>query len=243
MDLIKHYLPVFQANWHEVKIPLESKNAAVIVEPRKDEYLELAIKNVVYYTPGWSLYVFHSKENEEFVKELLGADKLSQVHLICISKTNMSVPEYNTLLMMEMFWNWIDADNILIFQTDSYLRKFGIENFLNYDYIGAPWSHELKHYQAGNGGLSLRKKAKILQAIRSHKVNLGSGEDGYFQEALYKTGAKLPLRKDGMKFSVETIYYNDPIGVHAYWKYIKDKDGTLNKLEIRENKDEVKESK
>lgn len=219
-----------------MEIPFDSDRTSVIVEPRKHEHLELVIKNIVYYTPGWSLYIFHSKENEDFVKELIGPDKSHQIHLICLCRINMSFSEFNTLLMMDFFWNWIEAENILIFHCDSYLRRFGIDQFLEeeYAFIGAPWSHDNSQTQGGNGGLSLRKKSKMLEAINTgRKYTLGFHEDGYFQDKLKAIGAKLPDRKRSEQFSVETIYYPDPLGVHRYWDHLEDKLGTLSVLEIK----------
>jgi len=225
MEAIEKYLPIFQKHWEELKIPLQSDRACVIVEPRKHKHLELVIKNVLYFVPStWSLYIFHSKTNEQFVKDLLGAEKLSQVHLICICRDNLSIRDYSTLLVSELFWNWIEAEHVLIFQTDSYLRKRGIEEFLKYDCVGSPWATCFldRTHHAGNGGVCLRKKCKILEAITRHTYQSPMNEDMFFQFALERTGAKLAHVEEAKKFGVETIYYEDPIACHKHWDYITD---------------------
>jgi hypothetical protein len=198
--------------------------------------LELVVKNVMYFVPkNWSLYIFHSQNNEDMVKEIIGADKLPFVNLIQICDTNLTYRDYNTLLATEMFWNWIKAEHVLIFQTDSYLRRNGIEEFLKYDYVGAPWKSDFMKSgskQSGNGGLSLRRKSKILQVIKKNNYTTGMHEDTYFQIGLENIGANLPEVETSKQFSVETIYYDNPIGVHRYWDYVNDEKGSLCKLEI-----------
>jgi hypothetical protein len=224
-------------------LPLVSDRAAVLIEPRCHEYLNLAIKNVLYYLPPstWSLYIFHSKENESFLKHILHSDnnKLSSIHLICICDTNLTLRDYNLLLTSEMFWNWIKSDYVLIFQTDTYLRKRGIDAFVDekYAYIGAPWRHSWKddEKQCGNGGLSLRHRDTMLNVIRKQPFSTQWNEDLWFHSHLRQDkDAKLPDRERGKEFSVETVYFNDPLGVHKYWDYVdkEDVDHSLGRVEI-----------
>ena len=58
------------------------------------------------------------------------------------------------LLTSVWFYEQINAtaNKILIFQTDSCLLKEGIDKFIDYDYIGAPWAHY--NNEVGNGGFS-----------------------------------------------------------------------------------------
>ena len=55
-----------------------------------------------------------------------------------------------------------------------------IEDFLKYDYVGAPWIH-LPNMNGGNGGFSLRKKSKMLEIISKNKYN-NENEDVYFSK-------------------------------------------------------------
>lgn len=241
MHRIEKYLPEFQMHYkNRPEIPKVSRYTCAIVEPRKHPHLELAIKNVLYYIPQtWSIYVFHSQENQEFVRQIL-LDKIDQINLICISKGNLFGHDYSTLLTSELFWNWIDAEFVLIFQTDTYLRKYGIEKWIkkDYDYIGAPWQEcswmNACSKQAGNGGLSLRKKSKMLEIIQNNVYSTHMTEDFWFHQQLLANPSslsKLADNKEAEEFSVESIYHPDPLGVHKYWAYIIDIPGTLCLLE------------
>ena len=99
-----------------------------------------------------------------------------------------SIQSYNQLLLHERFYLLFkDYVNILILQTDAFLRKdiTPIET-LGYDYIGAPWQrpfrvsihknefhpnnrrHALKprvKVQVGNGGLSIRNVESMIKLI------------------------------------------------------------------------------
>ena len=74
---------------------------------------------------------------------------------------NLSIKEYNKLLTSVWFYEQLLSKKFLLFQTDSCLLKDGIEDFLEFDYIGAPWPH-LRN-QIGNGGFSLRDKHVCIQ--------------------------------------------------------------------------------
>ena len=159
------YLSFFQEQYEKISIKFNSCKAAVIIEPRLHRHLEFVIKNIMYFLPDWSLYIFHSKENEEFVHQIIGIKNLDKVHYSIISEGNIDIQQYNYLITSLDFWKSIKAEDILIFQTDSYIRKTGIECFLEYDYaiIGAPWHwYEQNVSHGGNGGFCFRKNS-IMQ--------------------------------------------------------------------------------
>ena len=232
MDIISDkYLDFFSKKYNPNNIPKKSNNACVIVEPRILHYLEFVIKNVIYFLPEWSLYIFHSTENEDFVKMI--TNNSDNIHYINFTEKNIKIKDYNKLLLSMAFWQLIDAENILIFQSDSYIRKKGIENYLNYDFIGAPWDNCKSYYQSGNGGFSLRKKSiilKILQNNLTKKILLN--EDIFYGQELIKIKANLPTIDISKKFAVETIYYNDPIAVHKFWHYLEENTSNLYNIEI-----------
>lgn len=125
--------------------------------------------------------------------------------------------DYNKLLLSKNFWQDLPGEHILIFQTDSVLchaspRK--IEDFLQYDYVGAPWAG----VPGFNGGLSLRKRSVMLDLLsRANEVKANASqlnEDQWFCKALLQLGAMLPDVETAKRFAVETIYYAQPLGVH-----------------------------
>ena len=59
----------------------------------------------------------------------------------------------------------IDTEFCLIVQWDGFIinSEMWTDEFLNYDYIGAPWDHAISKNRIGNGGFSLRSK-RFLEA-------------------------------------------------------------------------------
>jgi len=222
MENINHtFLTMHQELYNEIVIPLHSKNAAVIVEPRIHPHLEFVFKNAAYFLPGWSFYVFHSKQNKSFISNVIGHN-LNNVHLIEFCEDNISQNEYSRLLSTSEFYkNFKNVHYILIFQTDSYICRFGIEKYIEYDYdfIGAPWSHEPFLHQAGNGGLSLRKVDKMIEITETIPWH-GQPEDLYFNSALQNNG-KLANKYStiSQSFSVESIFHPNPLGKNQAWVY------------------------
>ena len=95
---------------------------------------------------------------------------------IQITKNNIDRMDYSKLLRSkERYWNKIDAEYVLIFQTDSCICRFGIENFLKYDYIGAPYGgnpfqNKNLNIKIGNGKEepSLTNTQEISENDKSH---------------------------------------------------------------------------
>ncbi len=69
---------------------------------------------------------------------------------------------YSNFILKELY-KYIDTDYALIIQHDGYVKnpEAWTDDFLKYDYIGAPWWYKDGH-NVGNGGFSLRSK-KLLQ--------------------------------------------------------------------------------
>jgi len=93
---------------------------------------------------------------------------------------------------------------------------------LDYDYVGAPWSlpSDLET-KIGNGGLSIRKKNKMLEIIKS-KGKETCDEDIYFSCNIDENiRYNVPHYTEAKMFSVETMFYSSPFGIHKCWKYLK----------------------
>jgi hypothetical protein len=88
---------------------------------------------------------------------------------------------------------------------------------LQYDYVGAPWVSDNK---VGNGGLSLRKKSKMIEIIKS-KGYVHLNEDIYFSSDVdNKIQYNVPDYTIAKLFSVETLFYDRPFGIHNCWRYL-----------------------
>lgn len=190
---------------------------AVIVEPRKHPALSFVLQNVVTQLPNdWKILIFHGTQNGEFVKQIL-ADLPGNRFLnpIELEVDNLTVTQYNEVLMSSAFYKCIPTEIMLIFQTDTLiLEPTQLDAFLSYDYVGAPWLTG----GVGNGGFSLRNKTKMLTI--THTVRpFQSNEDVYFSMQRM-VPLKKPTFQEAQKFSVESVFYEKPVGIHAPWKYL-----------------------
>ena len=120
------------------------------------------------------------------------------------------------------------AERVLIFQTDSLLCRAGIDAFAQWDYIGAPWRQDdlwcvgkpWLTAVGGNGGFSLRSRARTLACLDAWGYLRGQCEDVFYVETMPKVGGKVASREAGAKFAVESVYAADPLGFHAAYKWL-----------------------
>ncbi len=115
---------------------------------------------------------------------------VEQMHFeqMLILSPPLNYQQYNEFVAMQL-WNYINTDYCLLFQNDGYIldgSKWSDE-FLEYDYIGAPWPPQT-HYtkegtevRVGNGGFSFRSK-KLLEAPTKLGFTFTDKETGFWHE-------------------------------------------------------------
>jgi hypothetical protein len=130
--------------------------------------------------------------------------------------------DYNRILTTVEFWgNFLDYDRVLICQMDSGLLKKGIEDFLEWDYVGAPWKFQ---HHGGNGGLSIRNPKVMHEICKNNRYSLGMAyEDVWFCNIMYGKYDLAP-RTVCEKFSVETIYRLGTLGYHNISGYLSSRE-------------------
>lgn len=130
------------------------------------------------------------------------------------SQPIMSIADYNHTMTDITFWEAIDADKILVFQHDSALLREGIDEFLEWDWVGAPWKFQEK---GGNGGLSLRDRVKMIELlkIKPYNPNRDGNEDIFYSNNLHLVGGRVAPREVCRKFSCESIFELGTLGFHA----------------------------
>ena len=196
-------------------LPADSDYFAVIVEPRIDENIETIMKTVMYYledsSKKWGLQIFHGTKN---IEQILSITKnWDNVSLMNLGVDNLTKREYNDMMMTTDFWNKVNGKKILSFQNDSILLKGGIDQFLKYDYIGAPWVKPKEGYFVGNGGLSLRNRDKMIEICtkNNNKSNIEM-EDIFFVKNL--KGEGVADIETAHNFSIEDIFSEHAMGLH-----------------------------
>lgn len=187
-------------------------NGACIVETRVIPNLSEIINNHLKFIPNdWGLTIYCSKQNRHLLK---GLTREARVFYL---KDRFTIHDYNRLFKSVKFWDSLPYEKVLIFQTDSMLLKKGIEDFLEWDYVGAVWKFQ-EH--GGNGGLSLRS-VDVMRYICANYAFSDRNEDVLFCNIMKSNKiGKLASREVCKKFSCEAIFELNTIGYHAIDKWL-----------------------
>jgi hypothetical protein len=138
---------------------------------------------------------YSSKDIKFGSVKLITHELINEPEITVINVEKMDYEQYNRFIVFELF-KYIDTEFTLIIQDDGFVvnpNQWKSE-FLNYDYLGAPWPlpHDDFSYKdkfnnlirVGNGGFSLRSK-KILSLATELNLEWKSyfgnyNEDGFF---------------------------------------------------------------
>lgn len=205
---------------------MEFEYTAVIIEPREHKALAFVLENFLKgLSEKWQIMIFHGRKNKDYVYKILDENLIqyrSRVYkIIELDTENLTISQYSKILKSPSFYKCIPTEIFLIFQTDSIiLNPDLISKFLDYDYVGSPWQNG----KVGNGGLSLRRRQKMIEICEKVDENFTDHEDNYF---CYQNIVELkrPSFYEAQQFSVETVFHEKSFGIHAAWKY-------LNKYEL-----------
>lgn len=206
------------------------RNAMVIVEPRNHPFLKTVIDNFDrQMDSSWDLYVFHGTKNADYAAEAIKHIVKRRVFLRSIDTDNLDADKYNSLFKKAHFWNKIQAENILIFQTDAALCSKSsktIYDFINFDYIGCSydniaigknavdwWGKDNSFY--GVGGLSFRKKSFILKCISDNpNIEDNFAEDVFFSNCVVNSVNKPRTANQIADFCTQSKFTNKSFGAH-----------------------------
>jgi hypothetical protein len=236
-DLITHKLSLWNVNYDILfmKRPEYCKYTAMIIEPRCHPALELVLKNFnKNLSDDWQFLIFHGNNNLDYINNIINQNEFNdrQIKLKHVKVNNLSINEYNLFMFNEYTYTYIDTEVFLIFQTDTLLSDLYSKNinyYVNYDYVGAPWvnSHNCNiENKCGNGGLSLRRKSKMLEILsyggflKNKNKMIAFNEDLFFSNVIYENNIILnkPSFEDSQLFSVESSFHDKSIGIHKPWK-------------------------
>jgi len=214
---------------------------AVIVEPRLHNAFELVLTNFnKNLDEQWIFLIYHSKKNKEFILNIIETNNIKRkVDLVLLNQDNLTIDQYNLLFYSLFFYEHITTETFLVFQTDTLISDIhanNIYNFLEYDYVGAPWVNKENDEAIGNGGFSLRKKSKMIEMIKNGGYIKENGEPHYEDRFFSNTCGNIntihlykPTIDMAKKFSVETVFNIDSVGIHKPWAYLNKKEITMLK--------------
>lgn len=137
--------------------------------------------------------------------------------------------EYNKVMLKEVA-SHINQGHSLFAQWDgiAHNKDMWTDDFLKYDYIGAPWFWRPEGYNVGNGGFSLRSK-KLLDSLLDDRFQLADG-DGFTEDSVIgfrgrpllerEFDIKFPTAEAASQFSFEHGRYSNSFGFHGAWNII-----------------------
>jgi mannosyltransferase OCH1-like enzyme len=228
--LIKYKLNVFNNN---------SKNVALLLESRITKNTEFILRQFSRFLPEdfamW-IYVTENVHNDylELAKKINNNIKII---LLPIQYSLTSIKDYNDIMLDITFWKLlIQFERVLIFQLDTMIYRNGIEEFYQYDYVGAPWDEKNKiSSNVGNGGLSLRNiKAMIYCLENKDKVIISDypekkekyeifqrdPEDTFFSYAMNQFNYNIANIETASLFAIEAYKFNkECLGSHKLYIY------------------------
>jgi hypothetical protein len=123
----------------------------------------------------------------------------------------------------------IDTSHFLMVQWDSGIVNTAqwSDEFLGYDYVGAPWGWHGDAHEVGNGGFSLRSR-RLMQYIAEHrdKFPLGHPEDAFlcrhYRPLLEQAGFRWAPVDAALRFSFERTGFSGPdrhFGYHGIFNW------------------------
>jgi len=241
-DKIKFRFECFKYNYmiKHIDIPditINSNWEAVFIEYRCFPHAELLIRNAILKLGSkWSYTVVCGNKNYEFMKNICMRIS-SNIKIIKTNYNNLIQDEYSVFLSSIDFWNLLTGSKILIYQEDSFIFKNNIEEFMDFDFIGAPWPQNTNDTPncVGNGGISLRTKQIMIDVINKisiknsninettkiymKKQNLTNcPEDVYFSLNMQNFNiGKVADFDTAFKFSTESLNNPNSFAGHNFW--------------------------
>jgi len=144
--------------------------------------------------------------------------------------TIQSIEDYSIYLQSDLS-TMIQGTHMLVMQWDSFIvnPQLWNPNFLEYDYIGAPWPHH-PDTPVGNGGFSLRSK-KLFIALQNPLYQKSHPEDQsiciFNKDLLKELGIEIAPIEIASQFAFEREY-KQAFGFHGFFNFAH----VLSPLEI-----------
>jgi hypothetical protein len=195
----------------------------VIVDTVCHELAALAVKDALERA-RFGAVVIHTDDTAPFKRILGSADAFSDDDLVYFRKI-----ERLTSVDAAMAHLWYDApalvetSHALIAQWDAGIVDAALwsDEFLDYDYVGAPWGWHGDAHEVGNGGFSLRSR-RLMQYVAEHRDEfpLGHPEDDVlcrrYRPELERCGFRWAPVELALRFSFERTGFS---GVDRHFGY------------------------
>lgn len=149
---------------------------AVIIEDRpKPNLVPLVLHFSTVLGPTWPIIIYTSAENTAHFSTSQVLIRLINTGIVQIRRLPSTIlfdksDAVSSFLTQSWLWEELEpAKHVLLFQTDSVLcskAARSVEDFFDYDFVGAPIATNLWADGGYNGGLSLRKRESFLRITK-----------------------------------------------------------------------------
>ena len=218
---------------------------AIFIEFRNLPHIEFLIRNTILKLgDSWSFTIVCGNLNYSTIKEF--CDTISpNIKIIKMEYDNININQYNNFFFDLKFWDLFVGKTLLIYQEDSIIFKNNFIDFINYDFVGAPYymgnTRDFMIPYHSNGGFSIRKKEMLINLLkmdisRVFFLNVqwvhpngefldNPPEDTFFTGAMLRLecmglmkDVKYPNKVDAIRFSTDEIVDSTSFGGHQFWK-------------------------
>jgi hypothetical protein len=221
------------------------EHMALLLESRFDPTYELLLRQVLRFLPtNFRIVLMITPASiqswHQLIMHLTGGKIHPGLILLPLKQTLTCVQDYNKIMLNIDFWKQFSMyKKVLIFQTDTMMFKYGLEQYMKYDYIGAPWSTTFELAKGvGNGGFSLRTIQAMIKCLEKKNtikiLKYTNAErdlkafNGLYPEDVFYSCGMLQLKLSVAPLSIasyfanECAFYNhDLIGCHQLQKLNK----------------------
>ena len=135
-----------------------------------------------------------------------------------------SVEEYSAFMLRDL-GRFFSGDYVLVVQWDGFILdgRMWDPAFLDYDYIGAPWTHRPAAVAVGNGGFSLRSR-RLVDMLAQMDFDVVHPEDAVIcelrREELERRSIRFAPQDVAERFAMEMIESGGPtFGFHGFQNF------------------------
>ncbi|MEO7787297.1 MAG: DUF5672 family protein [Sphingomicrobium sp.] len=136
-----------------------------------------------------------------------------------------SLADYSRFMTRSLV-DHVETSHLLCVQWDGYLldSRNWDEQFLAFDYIGAPWPHFMDGHDVGNGGFSLRSR-RLLEACIDLPAEADVAEDiligRVWRDELERRGIRFAPRDVAARFAFErSVPVGNELGFHGVFNLV-----------------------
>jgi len=206
---------------------VDSKNHAILSVFEKSECVEFVLRNMLVKLMGnWKLSIVCHRDLKPYIKDMI-KDISTEIEIISVSHE-----KYNKNMLDKNFWKNLKGDKILCMTPDTVIFNENVEDFLHYDYIGAPWKYKLKGTFVGDGKLSLRTRKIMMDILENFEPQTFLSEDVFFSSTMLKHNiGKLASAEQALLFSYKDTKVDNTVGGSMIWR---SNNGVVNENEVLE---------